>query len=587
MIALAAGTSASVNTVSDSAGPAGSWLKGSIGYQSGANSRVEIWYRLNAPSVTTVTATLSASKAMSLNVLEWSGLTTLDKSAGSTSGTSSTTVMTPLLTTTNANDLVIGAMNYPAAATSTLTAASFTSLPDPPANSSVHQRAAYVVASTVGSFQASWTLSIASGGHGTAIIAFKVSTAAPDTTPPTTPVLAPSSTDPSVFVSGSMVFYRSSVASTTGFTVGATTTDAESPVSVQFPTVFVSGDGGAVQTSSPFSRTYGWASGASASGAKTVTATSSGGSSSASFTVAPDSTAPVSSITCSPGPCGGATGTQSVTLSATDSSGSGAKEIHFTTNGTTPTLGSPVYTSPLSVTATTTVKFFAVDNVGNTEGVQTQTITITSGGGGGAGLVGQTTNLSSSASTLATSLSPASTSGNTLVAIIVFAAGSSASVSSVSDSGGAWAKGPVGFLTGINSRVEIWYRLGAPAVSSVTVTLSSAKAVAVNISEWSGVTGFERSSSGNGSSSTTITTPSLTTTNAQDLVIAATNFPGGAISTLTSGSFTALRDFNSGSGVHGRAAYVITSSTGSFQGSWSLSTSSGGHGTAIIAFKAS
>jgi len=233
------------------------------------------------------------------------------------------------------------------------------------------------------------------------------------------------------------------------------------------------------------------------------------------------------------------------------------------------------------------VKFFAVDNVGNSEDVQTQTVTITSGGGGGAGFVGQTTNLSSSASTLATSLSPASTSGNTLVAIIVFAAGSSASVSSVSDSGGAWAKGPVGFLTGINSRVEIWYRLGAPAVSSVTVTLSSAKAVAVNISEWSGVTGFERSSSGNGLSSTTITTPSLTTTNAQDLVIAATNFPGGAISTLTSGSFTVLRDFNSGSGVHGRAAYVITSSTGSFQGSWSLSTSSGGHGTAIIAFKAS
>src|SRR4029077_18781612 len=101
--------------------------------------------------------------------------------------------------------------------------------------------------------------------------------------------------------------------STTGFKVGAATTDPESPVAVQFPNVFSGSDGGAAQTSSPFSKTYNWTAGASASGAKTVTATSSGGSSNASFTVSPDSAAPVSSITCSPGPCGGATGTQSVT----------------------------------------------------------------------------------------------------------------------------------------------------------------------------------------------------------------------------------------------------------------------------------
>ncbi|TML67498.1 MAG: hypothetical protein E6G14_12265 [Actinobacteria bacterium] len=367
------------------------------------------------------------------------------------------------------------------------------------------------------------------------------------------------------------------------FRVDASSSGADS---IEFPDVFVVGDGGSVSGSSA-SKTYSWSTGAAPLTLSfAVTASNTGGQSDpVSFTVSPDSTAPASSISCSPGPCGGGTGTQSVTLSATDSSGSGVKAIHFTTNGTTPTLGSPVYTSPLSVSSTTTVKFFAVDNVGNTEAVQTQTITITSGGG--ASFVRQTTNLSASASSLATSLSPASTSGNTLVAIIAFATGSSASVSSVSDSGGAWTKGPVGFLTGINSRVEIWYRLSAPAVSSVTVTLSSAKAVAVNISEWSGVTGFERSSNGNGSSSTTITTPPVTTTNAQDLVIAATNYPSGATSTLTSGSFASLQDFNSGSGVHGRAAYVITSSTGTFQASWSLSTSSGGHGTAIIAFKAS
>jgi hypothetical protein len=37
----------------------------------------------------------------------------------------------------------------------------------------VHERAAYLVSSATGSFQASWSLSGASGGHGTAILALK------------------------------------------------------------------------------------------------------------------------------------------------------------------------------------------------------------------------------------------------------------------------------------------------------------------------------------------------------------------------------------------------------------------------------
>ena len=88
-------------------------------------------------------------------------------------------------------------------------------------------------------------------------------------------------------------------------------------------------------------------------------------------------------------------------------------------------------------------------------------------------------------------------------------------------------------------------------------------------------------------SATTITTPSLATTNANELVIGATNYPASATSTLTAGSFTGLNNFDSGSGVHGRAAYRITTATGSYLSSWSLSTASGGHGTATIAFRAS
>ena len=289
---------------------------------------------------------------------------------------------------------------------------------------------------------------------------------------------------------------------------------------------------------------------------------------------------------CNGGSCAGSLSSPvTVSLTASDPGGSGAKTIYYTTNGTTPTTSSPPYTAPFSISATTTVRFFAVDNVANAEAVKSQTVTV-GGGGGGVALVQQKTAFGSPAS-LPVTLSPASGTGHALVAVVVIAAGSSASVSSVSDSaGGSWTGGPIGFLTGTNSRAEIWYRINAPSVTTVTVTLSASKALAVNVSEWSGVAALDRSASGSGASSNSISTSSLTTTNAKDLVIGATNYPATATATLTPGTFTSLTAFDSGSGVHGRAAYQITSATGSFQATWTLSAASGGHGTAILALKA-
>jgi FtsP/CotA-like multicopper oxidase with cupredoxin domain len=50
--------------------------------------------------------------------------------------------------------------------------------------------------------------------------------------------------------------------------------------------------------------------------------------------------------------------------------------IYFTTDGTTPTTASTVYTAPISVTATTTIQYFAIDPAGNIEAVKTGTWTI-------------------------------------------------------------------------------------------------------------------------------------------------------------------------------------------------------------------
>jgi peptidoglycan/xylan/chitin deacetylase (PgdA/CDA1 family) len=89
------------------------------------------------------------------------------------------------------------------------------------------------------------------------------------------------------------------------------------------------------------------------------------------------STAPTTTISCNGSPCQTTTYDQTVyaTLSATDL-GAGVGSIHYTLNGTTPTLSSPTYTGQIPLTATTTVEYTAWDNAGNEEAVQSQTISI-------------------------------------------------------------------------------------------------------------------------------------------------------------------------------------------------------------------
>ena len=58
----------------------------------------------------------------------------------------------------------------------------------------------------------------------------------------------------------------------------------------------------------------------------------------------------------------------SVLLSAADPGGSGIAKILYTTDGTDPTATSAIYSSPLSrLSATTTVKYRAIDVAGNVE----------------------------------------------------------------------------------------------------------------------------------------------------------------------------------------------------------------------------
>ncbi len=63
----------------------------------------------------------------------------------------------------------------------------------------------------------------------------------------------------------------------------------------------------------------------------------------------------------------------SVTLTCNDAQGPGCGRIYYTTDGTTPTTSSSIYSSPISVSAATTLKFFAQDIEGVSERMKTQT----------------------------------------------------------------------------------------------------------------------------------------------------------------------------------------------------------------------
>ena len=90
----------------------------------------------------------------------------------------------------------------------------------------------------------------------------------------------------------------------------------------------------------------------------------------------PDTTPPTSLIACNGGPCGGwhQGGTQ-VSLTGSDA-GSGIKEIRYTTDGSAPTMSSPVYAGPFVIPASATVRYFAVDKANNVEAPNAQSIAI-------------------------------------------------------------------------------------------------------------------------------------------------------------------------------------------------------------------
>jgi len=92
----------------------------------------------------------------------------------------------------------------------------------------------------------------------------------------------------------------------------------------------------------------------------------------------PDLLAPITTLACDGAPCQSSTynGSTTVALAATDPGGSGVKATYYTTDGSTPTTSSTVYSRPFTISSPTTFKFFSVDNPGNVEQVKTQQVLV-------------------------------------------------------------------------------------------------------------------------------------------------------------------------------------------------------------------
>ncbi|HYT10987.1 MAG TPA: chitobiase/beta-hexosaminidase C-terminal domain-containing protein, partial [Mycobacteriales bacterium] len=93
----------------------------------------------------------------------------------------------------------------------------------------------------------------------------------------------------------------------------------------------------------------------------------------------PDNTAPTTTIAVNgQAPSAGwYTAPVTASLAATDNTGgSGVDKTYYTTDGSTPTTASTVYTAPFTVSSATTVKFFSTDKAGNPEQVKSQLIQV-------------------------------------------------------------------------------------------------------------------------------------------------------------------------------------------------------------------
>jgi PKD repeat protein len=171
-IGIRSSTTVTVGSVTDSAG--NTWQKAVSNNSGVVNSRVEIWYALNATADSTITINLSGGTAfVAGRVLELAGVTTKDATGSATSGsTAATTGSSGSALTTSANAIVVGSLSVTGASTVTQTGG-WTDLGQNASTGTVHTAdTAYKILTATGTYTDSWGLSPSATNSG-AVVDFK------------------------------------------------------------------------------------------------------------------------------------------------------------------------------------------------------------------------------------------------------------------------------------------------------------------------------------------------------------------------------------------------------------------------------
>jgi hypothetical protein len=140
----------------------------------------------------------------------------------------------------------------------------------------------------------------------------------------------------------------------------------------------------------------------------------------------------------------------------------------------------------------------------------------------------------------------------------------------------------------VDRDAEIWIAPNiSGSVTSITINLGgSTSGSYTNVSEWSGLntSGTLDGTNSNNNTVNTITTGSVTTTNAADLLIACTR-EGGPTPTFSSGPTNSWTALNSNNTALFDAAYLIQSSTGTQSTGWTITSSAPAWDAVIGAIK--
>jgi hypothetical protein len=175
------GSSENISSITDSAG--NTWTMGYAGFIPGSNSRIAVWYALNAASVSTITITLSGAtgRVATFDVMEWknvlsvgqpdTGVGVIDNVAGTTTPTAGA------FTTTNADDVLVAGIAFAQAATVTAVSSGWTIDKQTPAagTTTQGQATAYRVVSSAGTYECIFTTDIGVNAGG-ASLALKAET---------------------------------------------------------------------------------------------------------------------------------------------------------------------------------------------------------------------------------------------------------------------------------------------------------------------------------------------------------------------------------------------------------------------------